>query len=125
MEYILGYSIVPCANANESFNVDSIPYGNIKEPNNWGSGGGNSDLYQGGNGGGLIIINVVEELYSTGYFIFYIFSKSKCYSINLWIKRKIEADGTDGEGSAGGGSGGTITINATVLAGIGSISAVC
>lgn len=43
----------------------------------------------------------------------------------LLSNRIINADGGEGKGLAGGGSGGAISIRATLIMGSGSISAVC
>jgi len=75
-------------------------YGSVKNPAELGSGGGASSISAttGGAGGGFISINVSEELaFRTGY---------------------IQANGLTGGANAGGGSGGSIVINAKKISGI-------
>ena len=80
-------------------------YGNLEQPTNLGSGGGNAGSAAGGAGGGAVIINI------TG---------------TLTINGNISANGRDGGGSpfwGGGGSGGSVDITANILEGSGSILA--
>lgn len=43
------------------------PYGDIIVPDSLGSGGGNSENYVGGSGGGLINMRILNSFYFTGY----------------------------------------------------------
>ncbi len=78
-------------------------YGSAWSPNDPGSRGGDGYQSAGGRGGGTIDFQVLGMLTLDG---------------------RISAGGTDGEGAwAGGGSGGSVQIDAEVLAGSGTISA--
>ena len=97
-------------------NNEGITYGSVSNPADLGSGGGSGDgrnqsENNTGIGGGLVILNILD---------------------NLTINGQILADGTEGltgtssylfDGS-GGGSGGTISINTSILGGIGNITSV-
>lgn len=96
-------------------NNEGSTYGNKYDPSDLGSGGGSGDgrnqsLNSTGRGGGLVIINIIN---------------------NLTVNGEILASGSVGltgvsstyDGS-GGGSGGTISINTNILEGSGNITAV-
>ncbi|MFH1745534.1 MAG: immunoglobulin domain-containing protein [Planctomycetota bacterium] len=93
--------------ANSTGATGGLVYGSITEPTDLGSGGGRTDSYeQGGAGGGALHLNVVGTLTLEGALI---------------------ANGNDGgiAGSnwGGGGSGGSIYVQADSLEGSGSMSA--
>ena len=80
-------------------------YGSAAEPNDLGSGGGNTNMgpsWEGGSGGGALRLNVDGSLTVAG---------------------TISANGLNGETYCGGGSGGSIYITANSLLGTGIISA--
>ncbi len=81
-------------------------YGQLNAPNSLGSGGGRGAILgtitPGGSGGGVVTMNVTGALTVNG---------------------SITADGDPGPYPAGGGSGGSICINAGTLAGAGLLSA--
>ena len=80
-----------------------IPFGNLLQPQDLGSGGGNGYQSTGGNGGGYIKLTVTGKLIVGG---------------------TISANGVSGSGAlAGGGSGGSLQITAGGLAGEGAITA--
>ncbi len=83
--------------------VPNPVYGDPKNPDELGSGGGAWSSYDGGNGGGRVTINASKAVIVDG---------------------SIRADGQASKGSAaGGGSGGSILIRTSTLSGDGIISA--
>lgn len=73
-------------------------------PSEMGSGGGASSMHDGASGGGVVYMNVLE---------------------NVFLYGSISADGAPCLlGSEGGGAGGSINLDAYNLVGLGSISAI-
>jgi hypothetical protein len=58
------------------------------------------------------------------FYLFYLFYLLLFYLFILHNKRPVSADGTPGQSPAGGGSGGSVIINAQQVAGDGSVTAV-
>ena len=83
-------------------NTTNQPYGSVKNPVDYGSGGGSNTTYGslGGSGGGIIDLNVVGTLTVDGTII---------------------SNGSNGQQYAGGGSGGSIRLITDILTGSGSI----
>jgi hypothetical protein len=107
-------------NSAVSANKPSLPYGGIKYPDTFGSGGGGiSSTYKGGNGGGAVLLNIAGTLTLNGN----------------GTTPPISANGADG--NCGAGAGGSIYITAknitsstsgllvTANGGIGGTSATC
>lgn len=87
------------AYGNTEQTVNAV-YGDFRDPNDLGSGGG-SDSGPAGQGGGLLRI----------------------HATNVEVQGLILADGGAGSRFAGGGSGGSILIEATTLTGDGAVRA--
>lgn len=98
------------SSANNPYKNSKAPYGSVKNPITLGSGGENHyqrqagyyTNYSGGAGGGAITINIGGTLTVNG---------------------DISADGQEGAGPAGGGSGGSIHIDTGIINGTGRITA--
>ena len=89
-------------------------------PLNFGSGGGSAGAYTGGAGGGIVNISASGDLYfSQGYLL----TMDLDYFF-LNFCGQILANGANGPGSAGGGSGGSVFLHANAIDGNGSVSAV-
>lgn len=59
--------MLSCANINGSYGGN--PYGDIKFPSDFGSGGGNASGYVGGSGGGIINVTILNSFQFFGYLI--------------------------------------------------------
>ncbi|MEW6535601.1 MAG: CARDB domain-containing protein [Candidatus Auribacterota bacterium] len=92
------------SNGFDNLDNTNAPYGSIKNPVDFGSGGGRnrSYAYYGGSGGGSIDLNV------TG---------------TLTVNGTIKSNGENGGLYAGGGTGGSIRVITDTLAGTGEIQA--
>ena len=89
--------------AGYNYNDSYIAYGDPKQPDELGSGGGADGYTDGGNGGGRISINATDAVIVNG---------------------AVRANGGEsGGGSAGDGSGGAVLVYTSRLAGTGTIEA--
>lgn len=79
-------------NSAKTANIPNMPYGITKSPSTYGSGGGGLSAKVGGNGGGVIIMNISGNLTTNGN----------------GTLAPISANG--GNGTCGAGSGGSVTI---------------
>lgn len=92
------------SNSYNNLDNTNAPYGSVKNPVDYGSGGGRNTRYSydGGSGGGVVDLNVAGTLTVDG---------------------TIKSNGEKAEHYAGGGAGGSIRIVTDILAGSGSIHA--
>ncbi|MCD6459956.1 hypothetical protein J7L67_04735 [bacterium] len=87
---------------NNLDNTTNYPYGSIKNPTDYGSGGGRNSHYNylGGSGGGIVNLNVAGT---------------------LTINGTIKSNGQKGQAYGGGGAGGSVRLVTDILTGTGSI----